>query len=119
MARRLIRSERLPDRRRGLVLLARIPPEIAVPLLVAALRDPHPLANASAAESLGKLRAREALDPLLDALAGSIGNHYLSTALWEAVEAITGESTGFDFSEPEETQRERIARWKKRVTSNE
>ena len=113
-ARRLLASGLRERRQKGTALLSGGPRAQALPLLTQALADDHPLVRAAAAEALAALKDREALPALLDALEEAIGNFYLSTALWEAAQAVAGEESGFDFNKPEEAQRQRIAAWRKK-----
>ena len=116
-ARRLLASAAHADRQKGAGLLAQVAPTAATPLLIQILKDEHHLVRTAAAESLASLRIPETLPALLDALEEAVGNHYLSTALWESVERITGELAGFDFNAPEPDQRRRIADWRRKMST--
>jgi HEAT repeat protein len=108
----MLRSRQRTRREEALERIRSLPTPQATALLEQALRDPHPLIRAAAAEALGSRRAPQAIPSLLDALDSAVENPYLSVTLWEAVESITGREIPFDINEPEAAQRARIERWR-------
>lgn len=114
--RRRRASDRPFVRRRGVRALDGEPRETAVPLLVSALDDPHPLVRAAAAEGLAAHRAAEGLGPLLDAVEEEAGNPYLSATFWEAIGRIAGEEIAVEPDEDEETARRRIEEWRRKIS---